>query len=218
MEETNKVNMLQYLMKNLIIKYHQVKNSMTEDMYPKYQQTILIPHHKTTLDTLYHSKNNNGETVATNLYYLTSILIQKPTSSNLKDDGTFSSKRNEAFLRYELLTDLQKQLTSILSQQNGNSNVAKGCMPSLHNPKQEHHTPLHSSDIAKRMKLAEKWSTVSTRHNPMDSPDQSLACYGLPHMRCRDGVIAKVQEKKFACTTSMIRCRRSGTKCLAQNV
>ncbi|KAG0483393.1 hypothetical protein HPP92_011477 [Vanilla planifolia] len=27
--------------------------------------------------------------------------------------------------------------------------------------------------------LAEEWSTVSTRHNPMDSPDQSLACARL---------------------------------------
>ncbi|KAG0483382.1 hypothetical protein HPP92_011466 [Vanilla planifolia] len=118
-------------------------------------------------------------------------LTAKPTSSNLKDDGTFSSKRNEAFLRYELLTDLQKQLTSILSQQNGNSNVAKGCMPSLHNPKQEHHTPLHSSDIAK--KDEGEWvnlkSASSSPNAKRNSTTQTIAVANIGHKRRRDPII-----------------------------
>ncbi|KAG0480912.1 hypothetical protein HPP92_011770 [Vanilla planifolia] len=117
--------------------------------------------------------------------------LAKPTSSNLKDDGTFSSKRNEAFLRYELLTDLQKQLTSILSQQNGNSNVAKGCMPSLHNPKQEHHTPLHSSDIAK--KDEGEWvnlkSASSSPNAKRNSTTQTIAVANIGHKRRRDPII-----------------------------
>ncbi|KAG0480908.1 hypothetical protein HPP92_011766 [Vanilla planifolia] len=114
--------------------------------------------------------------------------LAKPTSSNLKDDGTFSSKRNEAFLD---MNYLQKQLTSILSQQNGNSNVAKGCMPSLHNPKQEHHTPLHSSDIAK--KDEGEWvnlkSASSSPNAKRNSTTQTIAVANIGHKRRRDPII-----------------------------
>ncbi|KAK8919259.1 hypothetical protein KSP39_PZI022118 [Platanthera zijinensis] len=72
--------------------------------------------------------------------------ICKASSEALNDDGIFQSRRNDAFLRYELLTDLQKQLTSILSKHKKNNSSIEDCKLSLHNLKQEH-TSNHSSDL-----------------------------------------------------------------------
>lgn len=70
----------------------------------------------------------------------------KASSEALKDDGIFQSRRNDAFLRYELLTDLQKQLTSILSKHKKNSSSIEDYKLSLHNLKQGHISN-HSSDL-----------------------------------------------------------------------
>ncbi|KAI0511404.1 hypothetical protein KFK09_012034 [Dendrobium nobile] len=75
--------------------------------------------------------------------------LGKASSDTLKDDGVFQSKRNDAFLRYELLTDLQKQLTSILSKHNENNSSVKDCKLSFHNQKQDH-TSNHSSYLGMR--------------------------------------------------------------------
>ncbi|XP_020586908.1 uncharacterized protein LOC110029125 [Phalaenopsis equestris] len=62
----------------------------------------------------------------------------KASADTLKDDGVFQSRRNDAFLRYELLTDLQEQLTSILKKHNENSSSIKDYKPSFNNQKQDY--------------------------------------------------------------------------------
>lgn len=73
----------------------------------------------------------------------------KASSDTLKDDGVFQSKKNDAFLRYELLTDLQKQLTSILSKHNEDNSSIKDYNLSFHNQNQDH-TSSHSSYLGMR--------------------------------------------------------------------
>lgn len=77
------------------------------------------------------------------------ISLCKASPDTLKDDGVFISKRNDAFLRYELLTDLQKHLTSILSKPNENNSFIKDYKLSFHNQKQDHASN-HSSNLGMR--------------------------------------------------------------------
>lgn len=62
----------------------------------------------------------------------TATVAVLPNTGNLpKDINMPLSKKDEAFLRYELLTDLQNQLSSILSR-HGEVDVQKESSPSLH--------------------------------------------------------------------------------------
>ncbi|KAF8390642.1 hypothetical protein HHK36_025169 [Tetracentron sinense] len=54
------------------------------------------------------------------------------SSSNLcKDNDIYIARRNEAFLKYELLTDLENQLSSLLSKHKQVNNLKESDLPSL---------------------------------------------------------------------------------------
>lgn len=53
------------------------------------------------------------------------LLNCKSSVNTLKENPTFSSKKSEAFVRYQLLTDLQNQLIDVLSKQKSAANLVQ---------------------------------------------------------------------------------------------
>ncbi|PKA63818.1 Dynein assembly factor with WDR repeat domains 1 [Apostasia shenzhenica] len=76
-------------------------------------------------------RKNDGTTVQDH------VSLRRSSSYTLKDGSTVSSRRSEAFLRYELLTDLRNQLISCLSKHNENNELRSDCKQSSHIQKQD---------------------------------------------------------------------------------
>ncbi|XP_020261065.1 uncharacterized protein LOC109837292 isoform X2 [Asparagus officinalis] len=77
-------------------------------------------------------------------------LLCKPSVNILKDSELFSCKKSEAALRYEVLTDLQNQLTSILSKRKNAVNLQESPLRPLLKQNSENSSHQQSSDVGKK--------------------------------------------------------------------